>query len=52
VAEALVKSGVPFAFASGYGKAGLARHLQSRPILQKPFTRAELTRILLETLRG
>lgn len=37
VVEALSSRGVPFAFASGYGKLGAPDHLRARPILQKPF---------------
>jgi CheY-like chemotaxis protein len=46
VADALLKSGVPFAVASGYGREGVAVHLRDRPIIRKPFTRAELEKIL------
>jgi CheY-like chemotaxis protein len=50
VANALVKSGVPFAFASGYGRAGIPAHLQDRPVIRKPFTSADLEKILRDNL--
>ena len=37
VAEILVQRGLPFVFASGYGKRGVPEPFQSRPTLQKPF---------------
>jgi len=37
VAEILVQRGLPFVFASGYGKRGVPEPYQSRPTLQKPF---------------
>ena len=49
---ALAKSGVPFAFASGYGRAGVPAHLQDRPALSKPFTSAALEKILRDALRA
>jgi CheY-like chemotaxis protein len=52
VADALVKAGVPFAFASGYGLAGVPAHLQSPSVLRKPFASAELERVLREGLSG
>jgi CheY-like chemotaxis protein len=50
VADALAARNIPFAFGSGYGRAGLPLHLQSRPMLQKPFLSAELERVLRESL--
>lgn len=54
VADALKKRGVPFAFASGYGEAGLAEDHKGAPVLQKPFRQADLERILrdLASRRG
>jgi CheY-like chemotaxis protein len=51
VADALAASGIPFAFASGYGRAGLPAHLQNRPVLQKPFLSSQLEKIMRESLR-
>jgi len=46
VADALKARGVPFAFASGYGQAGLAEAHRDAPVLQKPFRQADLERAL------
>ena len=46
VAEALIERGIPFVFATGYGERGLPEKYRSRPILQKPFARDDLERIL------
>ncbi len=37
VAEALLKRGVPFVFASGYGQRGVPEPYRQNPTLQKPF---------------
>jgi DNA-binding response OmpR family regulator len=37
VAEILERRHVPFAFATGYGAAGIEARFRDRPILQKPF---------------
>jgi CheY-like chemotaxis protein len=42
IAELLVERGVPFLFATGYGRAGIEERFRDRPILQKPFRAAEL----------
>lgn len=46
VADALKARGVPFAFASGYGQAGLAEGHRDAPVLQKPFRQSDLERAL------
>ncbi|WP_216361233.1 response regulator [Caulobacter mirabilis] len=46
VADALKARGVPYAFASGYGQAGLSEEHQDAPVLQKPFRQADLERTL------
>ena len=46
VAEALIAKGKPFIFATGYGERGLPEHFRNRPVLQKPFARDDLERIL------
>jgi CheY-like chemotaxis protein len=51
VADALKARGVPFAFASGYGEAGLTEDHRGATVLQKPFREADLRRVL-ETLVG
>lgn len=46
VAEALVARGVPFVFATGYGERGLPDDFRGRPVLQKPFAKDDLERVL------
>lgn len=46
VAEALIKKGVPFIFATGYGERGLPESYRNRPVLQKPFAKDDLERLL------
>lgn len=46
VAEALGKKGVPFVFATGYGERGLPETYRGRPVLQKPFAKDDLERVL------
>ena len=46
VADALKARGVPFAFASGYGEAGLSEDHRGASVLQKPFREADLARAL------
>jgi CheY-like chemotaxis protein len=48
VADALRAKGRPFAFATGYGDAGLRDVDKGSPVLQKPFREADLARILGE----
>lgn len=42
VAELLRERGIPFAFATGYGAAGIDAAFADRPVLTKPFTMAQL----------
>ena len=46
VAEILAGRGLPFVFVTGYGGGGLPEAYRSRPTLQKPFQRDELSRTL------
>ena len=46
VADALKRRGVPFAFASGYGEAGLSEDHRGATVLQKPFREADLAKAL------
>lgn len=48
VADALKARGVPFAFASGYGEAGLSESHRGALMLQKPFRESDLRRVLEE----
>ncbi len=51
VADALKSRGVPYAFASGYGEAGISDEHKGSAVLQKPFREADLRRVL-ESLVG
>ena len=46
VADALIAKGKPFIFATGYGEWGLPENYRSRPVLQKPFAKDDLERLL------
>ncbi|WP_340644275.1 response regulator [Phenylobacterium sp.] len=48
LADVLRSKGAPFAFATGYGDAGLRDVDKGSPVLQKPFREADLARILGE----
>jgi CheY-like chemotaxis protein len=48
LADLLREMGRPFAFATGYGDAGLREIDMGSPVLQKPFREADLTRVLGE----
>ena len=46
LADLLREKGAPFAFATGYGDAGLREVDKGSPVLQKPFREADLARVL------
>ena len=46
VADALIARGIPFVFATGYGQRGLPETYRERPVLQKPFAKDDLDRVL------
>ena len=46
LADILRAKGAPFAFATGYGDAGLRDVDKGSPVLQKPFRESDLARIL------
>ncbi len=50
VADALRGRGVPVIFATGYGRGGVMPEWQSRPVLQKPYTDAQVARTLMEAV--
>jgi hypothetical protein len=52
VADALKARGVPFAFASGYGAAGVEGDHRGAPVLQKPFRQIDLERALTGLMTG
>lgn len=51
IATVLAQRGVPFAFSTGYGNAGLPESWRSRPTLQKPFTQDQVMSVLVDALR-
>ena len=50
VAERLQASGIPFMFASGYGRSGVSQEWAGRPVVQKPFDLPSLSGALTECL--
>ena len=48
LADYLRAQGAPFAFATGYGDAGLREVDRGSPVLQKPFREGDLARVLGE----
>ncbi|WP_375464422.1 response regulator [uncultured Methylobacterium sp.] len=55
VAEAIVKRDLPLVFSTGYGGAGIREPFRDRPVVQKPFSQADLKRTLIgaiTALRG
>ncbi len=50
VADLLAKRGVPFAFASGYGAAGLPPAFRGRTVVSKPFKMKDLSGALSAAL--
>ncbi len=52
VADILAERGLPFVFASGYGRTTLPERFRNRPTLQKPFQGVQLEEALKALLRG
>ena len=50
VADALVASGVPFVFSTGYDKDKLLEGYRSFPVLQKPYQESDLAGMLTQLL--
>lgn len=50
-ATQIVRMGLPVVFATGYGRSGLPEEWRDRPILQKPYSAAEVAAGLSEALR-
>ncbi len=48
LADLLRERGLPYAFATGYGDAGLRPVDKGAPVLQKPFREADLARVLVD----
>jgi CheY-like chemotaxis protein len=49
IADVIAGRGLPFAFASGYGAAGIPLAYRDRPVLNKPFQSRQLASVI-ETL--
>lgn len=52
IADELRRRAVPFAFATGYGEAGLENGGGNAPVLQKPYRQAEVEAVLRGLLRA
>ena len=52
VADILIARGIPFAFATGYGAAGLDEAYRRRPVLAKPFLFEDLRQMVAEITAG
>jgi CheY-like chemotaxis protein len=52
VAAALKARGTPFLFATGFGAAGIDPAFADVPVLQKPYTEAQLRRALVAALNA
>ena len=51
VADLLIERGVPFLFATGYGRQGIDERYRDYPLLQKPFRTEELGKALAAIVR-
>ena len=52
VADILAGRNIPFAFATGYGAAGIDDSHRSRPVLAKPFRMEDLHALVTEVTAG
>ena len=52
VAEAIVQRDLPLVFSTGYGGAGIREPFRDRPVVQKPFSQADLKRTLISAIRA
>jgi CheY-like chemotaxis protein len=52
VADEIAARGIPFLFATGYGRTGLPERWASAIVLQKPYTEAELAEAMERCLKG
>lgn len=51
IADALTARGIPFAFLTGYGDAGIPPQYRSTPRLTKPFYADDLERMMMRSFR-
>ncbi|GLS42143.1 response regulator [Methylobacterium brachythecii] len=52
VAEAIVERDLPLVFSTGYGGAGIREPFRDRPVVQKPFSQADLKRTLISAIKA
>lgn len=52
VADALARRAIPFAFSTGYGDHGDRFDFDNRPVLRKPYLRADLIAVFEQLLGG
>jgi CheY-like chemotaxis protein len=52
VVDILVRRGIRFVFSTGYGAGGIDPALRNHPVLQKPFSQAELESALSRAIGG
>ncbi|GEP10125.1 response regulator [Methylobacterium gnaphalii] len=52
VAEAIVERDLPLVFSTGYGGAGIREPFRDRPVVQKPFSQADLKRTLILAIKS
>ncbi|WP_435171668.1 PAS domain S-box protein [Falsirhodobacter sp. 1013] len=52
LAQILTRRGIPFAFATGYGREALPVGFEATPVLAKPFSRDDLGAVLRSLLRS
>lgn len=50
VAEVIVNRHLPLVFSTGYGGAGIREPFRDRPVVQKPFSQADLKRTLVAAM--
>ena len=50
--EAIAKRDLPLVFSTGYGGAGIREPFRDRPVVQKPFSQADLKRTLIGAIRA
>lgn len=50
VADELIRRGIPFVFATGYGPDGVLPAYRSHPVLAKPYSRRDVEAALLRAL--
>lgn len=46
IADCLIRRGIPFIFASGYGRAGLTEAYAGIPVLQKPYDPGQIASMI------